>query len=92
MWRICSVALLVLSCGPKSIGEECTVAAKDCASPTSCIASGSRDLRDGGLTCDASRLLCSIPCAQDADCASLGAGHICVKDCAAGSCLKGTRR
>jgi hypothetical protein len=85
-----TVFVLTTGCGKKSVGEDCTAGATDCADGTSCIIYGARSIVDGGLSCDASKLLCSTPCSSDAECVTkLGAGHICKKDCAQGSCLKG---
>lgn len=94
MLRLCLVAALVVlstGCGKRELGEDCAQSS-ECADGTSCVLSGSSKIVDGGPACVDTAKLCSITCAQDADCASLGTGHICVKDCFMGSCLKGTRR
>ena len=86
------VLFLLAGCSTTAeLGEACTGGQTTCASGLSCIQSGGRSITDGGLSCIATDLLCSKPCAADADCASLGAGHICVKECFGGSCLRGSR-
>jgi hypothetical protein len=81
--------LLSAACGKHALGEDCAQST-ECADGTNCVLSGSQHIVDGGLTCVDTKKLCSITCAQDADCASLGTGHICVKDCFMGSCLQGS--
>lgn len=73
----------------RALGESCAESS-ECAKGTTCVLYGGRDIVDGGLSCSETKKLCSITCAADADCASLGAGHICVKDCFSGSCLVGS--
>ena len=93
MTRLATIAALFLigtACGKSAVGEYCTDS-KSCADGTSCVLAGGRSFVDGGLTCDAAKKLCSVTCGVDGDCASLGAGYICVKDCFMGSCLKGSR-
>jgi hypothetical protein len=87
--RASALFLLTTACGKKSVGEDCTVAAGDCADGTRCILYGARDIVNGSPACT-TKTLCSVTCGTDADCVTrLGAGHICQKDCAEGSCLKG---
>ena len=93
MNRLTTIAALLLigtACGKSSVGESCADS-KSCADGTNCVLAGSRSFVDGGQTCDATKKLCSVTCGVDADCASLGTGYICLKDCFMGSCLKGSR-
>lgn len=86
-----AAAILTLHLGcARSLGEFCSDSA-ECGNGTSCIPSGGREIVDGGLGCSETKRLCSKTCSTDADCASLGAGHICVSDCFQGSCLQGSR-
>jgi hypothetical protein len=78
----------IASCGKSGIGEFCDTDG-DCAAGLSCILYGGKDIGSSGLECT-NRKLCSVTCANDTDCASLGAGIICISDCHAGSCLKGS--
>ena len=84
-------ALFFLSgCGKREVGEFCADS-KECGTGTSCVLAGSRAIVDGGLSCNDSKKLCSVTCGADTDCAALGSGYICLKDCFMGSCLKGSR-
>lgn len=85
-----TLSLIAFGCSKSPLGEACS-SSDACESGLSCIQNGGYSLGDAGITCDANDRLCSIPCAVDADCASLGSGIICVDDCFGGSCLTGTR-
>jgi hypothetical protein len=85
-----SAALLLISCGKASIGEACSEDS-ECGDNTRCILNGGLQITNSGPTCVDTDKLCSITCAQDADCSSLGEGYICIHDCYQGSCLKGSR-
>jgi hypothetical protein len=86
---VTAVLLFSTGCGKSAVGEDCTQSSQ-CAEGTSCIQYGGQDIVNGTLACQGN-LVCSIACNQDAQCASLGTGYICVGDCFAGSCLKGSR-
>jgi hypothetical protein len=87
-----STLLMLTSCGGGNagIGEACSKDS-DCGDSTQCIPNGGQQISNSELTCVESDTLCSIPCAKDADCSSLGEGYICIDDCFQGSCLKGSR-
>lgn len=90
---VAAVLFFVLSsaCGKKGIGEACGDTT-ECGTGTTCIINGGRHIDAGQLVCDNTLRLCSKTCAADSDCASLGSGTICIKDCAMGSCLQGSRK
>lgn len=88
--RVIFLALALAGCGKSGIGETCSDSS-GCADNLSCVLYGGRDIVNGNLACVDTKKLCSITCAKDADCASLGSGYICVNDCFQGSCLQGSR-
>ena len=90
LWTVITIvaALSFVACGPADIGETCDETG-DCKDGLQCILSGGQDITSTGIACSTEKL-CSIPCAVDTDCESVGSGLICMADCNAGSCLKGS--
>jgi len=89
IWVVTAALMLLAGCGKSGVGEDCTDSAQ-CGEGTSCVQYGGKDITNNELACTNKRV-CSVTCALDTDCATLGTGYICVSDCYAGSCLKGTR-